>query len=213
MSHRPDLSEERRLWARGYGLVAGLDEAGRGAWAGPVVAAAVVLPPNRPELADLLAPVRDSKLLTPRQRDLCYDLILRYALAYGVGSVPASEIDRIGIVPSTRRAMRQAIAALPNWPDYLLIDFLLLPQISLPQMAMPKGDRYRLSIAAASIIAKVTRDRWMIALDDHLPGYGMARHKGYGTRQHRAALQELGPTSQHRHSFAPIRALDEALNA
>jgi ribonuclease HII len=109
--------------------------------------------------------------------------------------------------------MRQAIAALPRYPDYLLIDFLLLPQISLPQKAIPKGDRYWLSIAAASIIAKVTRDRWMIALDGRLPGYDMARHKGYGTRQHRAALQKLGPTPQHRHSFAPIRALDEALNA
>ncbi len=213
MSHAPDLAEERELWSQGYRVVAGLDEAGRGAWAGPVVAAVVVLPPDRPELGDLLSPVRDSKLLTPRRRDVCYELIVRYALAYGVGSVPASEIDRVGIVPSTRCAMRQAIAALPRYPDYLLIDFLLLPQISLPQKAIPKGDRYWLSIAAASIIAKVTRDRWMIALDGRLPGYDMARHKGYGTRQHRAALQKLGPTPQHRHSFAPIRALDEALNA
>ena len=143
---------------------------------------------------------------------MCYDLILSYALAYGIGSVSASEIDRIGIVPATRQAMRQAIAALPDPPDYLLIDFLLLPQISIPQQAIPKGDRYRLSIAAASILAKVTRDRWMIALDDRLPGYGMAQHKGYGTRQHRIALQDLGPTTQHRHCFTPIRALDEAFH-
>ena len=212
MSRWPDLSEERKLWARGRTRVTGLDEAGRGAWAGPVVAAAVILPPDLPDLRKALEPVRDSKLLTPHQRDVCYDLVLGHALACGVGSVPAGEIDRVGIVPATREAMRQAIQALPSAPDYLLIDFLTLPQVPVPQRAIPKGDVRSLSIAAASIVAKVTRDRWMISLDERVPGYGLAQHKGYGTPQHLAALHLLGPTWHHRHSFAPIRALDEAAN-
>ena len=210
MSHQPSLFEEERLWAKHYTQIAGLDEAGRGAWAGPVFAATVVLPPL-PDLCKILAPVRDSKLLTPRRRDLCYDLIIEHALAYGVGSVSSEEIDQNGIVPATREAMRQAIEALSSPPDYLLIDALSLPQVSIPQRAIVKGDRSILSIAAASIIAKVSRDRYMIALDEYLPGYGLAQHKGYGTRQHRAALHDLGPTPHHRHSFAPIRALDEVL--
>lgn len=213
MSHQPDLARERELWARGYVRVAGLDEAGRGAWAGPVVAAAVVLPSDVPDLSEELSPVRDSKLLTPRRRERCYGLILRHASDYGVGLVPSSEIDRIGIVPATRRAMQQALEVLSSPPDYLLIDAVSLPRVPIPQCALPKGDLYHLSISAASIIAKVTRDRWMIGLDRHLPGYGMAQHKGYGTRQHRAALHSLGATSQHRHSYAPIRALDEAQRA
>jgi len=213
VSHRPDLARERGLWAQGYLRVAGLDEAGRGAWAGPVVAAAVVLPPDAPDLRQALLPVRDSKLLTPRCRERCYGLILGQAMDYGVGLVSSVEIDRIGIVPATRRAMRQALEALSVPPDYLLIDALPLPQVDIPQCALPKGDLYHLSISAASIIAKVTRDRWMIGLDWRLPGYGMAQHKGYGTRQHRAALWSLGASSQHRHSYAPIRALDEAQHA
>lgn len=209
MSHQPDLAEESKLWAQGYVRIAGLDEAGRGAWAGPVVAASVVLP-RCPDLRQILDPVRDSKLLTSRRRDVCYDLILSHVLGYGVGVVPPGEIDRIGIVPATRQAMQQAIHELSFVPGYLLIDFLSLPQVTIPQRAIPKGDRDCLSIAAASVIAKVTRDRLMIALDQRLPGYGLAQHKGYGTRQHRAALRKLGPTPHHRHSFSPIRALHEA---
>jgi ribonuclease HII len=210
VSRRPSLSEECKLWARGHTRVTGLDEAGRGAWAGPVVAAAVILPPQLADQREVLELVRDSKLLTPSQRDVCYDLVLAHALAFGVGIVPAGDIDRIGVVPATREAMRQAISALPSVPDYLLIDFLRLPQVSIPQLAMPKGDRRCLSIAAASVVAKVTRDRWMVSLNERVPGYGLARHKGYGTSQHLAALRSLGPTSHHRHSFAPIRAIDEA---
>ena len=175
-----------------------------------MVAAVVVFPPCSPALAGVLAPVRDSKLLSPRQRAVCYDLVVAQACGFGVGMVAASEIDRIGIVPATRKAMQQAIARLPTLPDYLLIDALPLPGIPIPQEPIIKGDRYCLSIAAASIIAKVTRDRWMVDLDAQLPGYGLARHKGYGTAQHLAALQRLGATPQHRQSFAPIRALTEA---
>lgn len=209
MSQQPNLSLETQLWARGSVRVAGVDEAGRGAWAGPVVAAVVVLPSDIPNLPDLLEPVRDSKLLTPQARDKCYDLIVEHALDYGVGSVSATEIDRLGIVPATRKAMCQAVALLAQAPDYLLLDYMRLPSLTIPQESMPKGDLYCLSIAAASILAKVTRDRWMIELDKTLPGYGMAQHKGYGTEQHRAALRTLGPTCEHRHSFEPIRCLHE----
>jgi len=213
VSHKPDLARERDLWAQGHLRVAGLDEAGRGAWAGPVVAAAVVLPSDVPDLCQALLPVRDSKLLTPLCRERCYRLILQQAMDWGVGVVSSAVIDRIGIVPATRRAMRQALDALSLTPDYLLIDALPLPEVDIPQCVLPKGDLYHLSISAASIIAKVSRDRWMIGLDRRLPGYGMAQHKGYGTRQHRAALWSRGASSQHRHSYAPIRALDEARRA
>ncbi len=210
MSRQPDLAQECALWQQGYERIAGLDEAGRGAWAGPVVAAAVILPARRPDLAELLAPVRDSKLLTPSRRATCYDLIIAHAVDHGVGMVCAEEIDRLGIVPATREAMRRALAALSAPPDYLLIDALSLPESPCPQRAIIKGDRDHLSIAAASIIAKVTRDRWMASLDAAWPGYGLARHKGYGTRAHLEALRARGSTPQHRHTFAPIRALDEA---
>jgi ribonuclease HII len=213
VSHQPDLSCERRLRAQGYVRIAGLDEAGRGAWAGPVVAATVVLPLSLRGLHRVLEPIRDSKLLTPRRREFCYDLIVEYALDYAAGFGSPEEIDRFGIVPATRMAMSRAVASLVLSPDYLLIDALPLPELSIPQEATPKADRHRLSVAAASIIAKVTRDHWMIALDQRLPGYGLARHKGYGTREHRVALHALGPTSYHRHSYAPIRILEGAWNA
>ncbi|HUV94371.1 MAG TPA: ribonuclease HII [Anaerolineae bacterium] len=213
MSQQPDLARERGLWAQGYVRVAGLDEAGRGAWAGPVVAAAVVFPPDVPGLSEDLGAVRDSKLLSPLRRERCYSLILQHALDCGVGLVSSAEIDRIGIVPATRLAMVKALDALASPPDYLLIDFVALAEISIPQFSTPKADLYHLSVSAASIIAKVTRDHWMISLSRRLPGYGMARHKGYGTRQHLAALGDLGATSQHRHSYAPVRAIDEAHRA
>jgi ribonuclease HII len=207
VGQRPDLAHECGLWAHGYHHVAGLDEVGRGAWAGPVVAAAVVLPPDRLDLPTFLAPVRDSKLLTPRSREHCYELVCACALSYGVGAVPADEIDRLGIVPATRLAMELALQSLAFLPDYLLIDALDLPLVPIPQWAAPKADRDLLSVAAASIVAKVSRDHWMVALDARLPGYGLAQHKGYGTAEHRAALQVLGPSPQHRRSFAPIADL------
>jgi ribonuclease HII len=207
MSPQPDLAEERRLWALGYDWVAGIDEAGRGAWAGPVVAAAVVFPACWVCVPDDLALVRDSKLLSPRQRDRCYDAILERALAYGLGWASAQTIDAEGIVPATRRAMLQATLALCLPPQHLLIDALRLDALALPQRPIIKGDLTCLSIAAASILAKVTRDRWMIELHGCYPAYGFDAHKGYGTERHRLALAEQGPCAEHRCSYEPIRVL------
>jgi len=191
----------------GYLRVAGLDEAGRGAWAGPVVAAAVVLPPNRGDLKQVLGGVDDSKQLTAKQREALFPLICGTALAVGVGTASARFIDAAGIVPATRRAMSIALRDLGLCPDWLLIDALGLPRAQQAQRSVIRGDALVLSIAAASIVAKVSRDRLMVALDARLPGYGFATHKGYGTRAHRAALERLGPCQAHRMSFAPLRNL------
>ena len=203
---KPDLREEMTLYARGYRLVAGLDEAGRGSWAGPVAAGAVVLPLGNNGLKQALDGVRDSKQLNPSQRERLYDVIQTEALAVGVGMVPPDQIDELGIVPATKKAMALAIAQLPFPPDFLLIDFLGLPRLGYPQKSIVHGDALSLSIAAASIVAKVSRDRFMIELDSQYPGYGFASHKGYGTPQHRAALERLGPSLIHRFSYAPVRA-------
>lgn len=203
------LEQERALWAAGYRWLAGLDEAGRGAWAGPVVAAAVVLP-ERDDIESLLRGVRDSKILTPRQREALVPVIHQTALSVGVGMASARFIDRRGIVPATRQAMAMAVRNLSLQPHHLLIDALRLPDVPLPQRALIKGDAYVLSIAAASIVAKVFRDRLMVSLGTCHRGYGFAAHKGYGTAAHRAALQQLGPCPEHRMSFAPLRARDAA---
>ena len=203
----PTLDEERKLQRAGYTHIAGLDEAGRGAWAGPVSAAAVILPLNDAALPERLRGVCDSKLCTPRQRDVLFDQIREVALAWAVSLVPASEIDEIGIVPATRQAMRQAIYLLDPTPDALLIDALRLPSIELPQRSLNKGDLHCLAIAAASILAKVARDRRMVEAGQTHPDYGFARHKGYGTAQHRSALHLLGPLSIHRRSYRPIAEL------
>jgi ribonuclease HII len=201
----PDLHEELALYAAGHTHVAGLDEAGRGAWAGPVCAAAVVLPLERDELLDLLDGVRDSKQLSPSQREELLPTIREVAEAVGVGWTDPIEVDEIGIVPATRRAMARAVAQLDGRLDALLVDHVRLPSLSLPQRSLPKADVHCLSVAAASIVAKVTRDRLMIALDEDYPGYGFASHKGYGTRQHREALARLGPSPIHRMSWRPVR--------
>ena len=204
----PNLSLERRLRAQGYHLIAGIDEAGRGAWAGPVVAAAVILPLDRRDLRAALRGVNDSKQLTARQRERFYDVIHEVALAVGVGGAGPGEIDRHGIVAATRAAMERAVAMLTPRPDALLIDAINLQSlISLPQRSLNYGDSLSLSIAAASIVAKVSRDRALAALDARYPGYGFARHKGYGTAAHHAALKRLGVTEIHRKSYAPVRAL------
>jgi len=204
---RPALCEERRLVRAGFRLVAGIDEAGRGAWAGPVSAAAVILPTHDPYLRDHLRGVRDSKLCTARQRDELYDLVRQVALSWAASLVPASRIDQVGIVSATREAMCMAVAQLDPSPDMLLIDALLLPSLAVPQKALVKGDLKCLSIAAASIMAKVTRDRAMVALGDQHPAYGFPSHKGYGTVQHRAALERFGPTAVHRWYYRPIADL------
>jgi ribonuclease HII len=201
----PDLQEELGLRAAGYGRVAGVDEAGRGSWAGPVFAAAVVLSVERADLSDLLAGVRDSKLLTAGRRESLFPCIVNVAEAVGIGQASAQEIDDWGIVPATQRAMARAVAQLQTTVDALLIDYLVLPDLSIHQRALPKADVRCLSVAAASIVAKVARDRHMVALDEQFPGYGFARHKGYGTPEHREALARLGPTPMHRLSWEPLR--------
>jgi ribonuclease HII len=203
----PSLAYEMHLWGRGYRRIAGLDEAGRGAWAGPVVAAAVILSPHDPQLCRRLAGVQDSKQLRPDQRERLLEVIREYAVALSVGAVSHAEIDAFGIVPATRKAMALALQDLTPQPDSLLIDYLSLPHMPLPQWCLPKGDGRVLSIAAASIVAKVSRDRMMIELHDRFPEYGFARHKGYGTAQHQAALETMGPCAIHRLSFAPVQAL------
>ena len=201
----PDLSEEHALRAVGHARVAGLDEAGRGAWAGPVCAAAAVLPLDQDDLMSVLDGVRDSKLLTPRRREALLPIIREVSLAVGVGWGAPAEIDVWGIVPATRLAMGRAVAALEDRVDALLVDYLRLPGLDVPQRSLPKADALCLSVAAASIIAKVERDRLMIALEEEYPGYGFAQHKGYGTAQHRAALARLGPSPIHRVSWRPMR--------
>ncbi len=204
---RPSLAAERRARARGYGLVAGVDEAGRGCLAGPVVAAAVILRLDSASQLERLREVTDSKLLTPRQRDRLLREIEGVSISMGVGVAPSWEIDQAGIVVATRRAMARAVRALVPEPDFLLIDALSLPESPYPQQAIVKGDRLSLTIAAASILAKVKRDEWMDLFDRAWPGYGFAVHKGYATSLHRQALASLGPCPIHRRTFAPVVAL------
>jgi len=201
------LALEAELWSAGYRAIAGVDEVGRGPWAGPVVAAAVILPPDPDALAPLLGQVDDSKRLAPSQRELLLGPIQQLALATGVGRVEASAIDRVGIAAATREAMRRALVALAVQPDFVLLDYLTLPDLPLPQRGVPHGDAISLSIAAASIVAKVTRDRWMAEQETIFPGYGFTRHKGYGTAEHHAALVRLGPCALHRLSFTPVAAM------
>ena len=202
-----DLRHEYALYRQGYRHVAGLDEAGRGAWAGPVVAGAVILPLDRFDLAHALAGVNDSKQLTPAERERLLPIIIDMAVAVGVGHATHEEIDLLGIVPATRLAMERAIARLAVAPDVLLTDALRLSFPDLPCVAMTKGDQRSLSIAAASIVAKVTRDHHMDDLDALYPQYGFRYHKGYGTALHQRMLQQFGPCPEHRISYAPVRAL------
>lgn len=207
---RPGLNHERRLLRQGYRLIAGIDEAGRGAWAGPVHAAAVILPLDRSDLTPALDGVADSKQLSPKRRETLLQVVYQVAISVGVGEASAPEVDRLGVLVATRLAMRRAIEALTPLPEALLLDYVRLPAVALPQRSLPKADQHCLSVAAASIVAKVSRDHWMIELDKQYPGYGFARHKGYGTAAHRAALSRLGPSPFHRMSWAPLRALAEA---
>jgi ribonuclease HII len=204
MPIEPNLNLELPLWASGLSTVAGIDEAGRGAWAGPVAAAAVILPPGEESLVQLRG-VRDSKLMTPRQRAKWAPLIRCGCLAWGVGFASSAEIDALGILPATRLAMCRALEQMDLAPQHLLIDAVRLPGIPLPQTSIIKGDRISLSIAAASVLAKTERDALMVELAGELPGFGFERHKGYGTHQHQAALELLGPSDVHRKSFSPIK--------
>lgn len=201
----PGLRLEYCFRDEGFRIVAGLDEAGRGAWAGPVAAGAVILPLERFDLLEALKGVKDSKECTPRQREALNTAIRAVAAAAAVGVASPEEVDQLGIGPATRLAMARALDALAIRPQALLIDYLRLRTIDIPQRSFPKGEHLSLSIAAASIVAKVDRDRFMLALDEKYPGYGLARNKGYGTKEHLAALTSLGPSPVHRHSFAPMR--------
>lgn len=208
---RAGLAFEIELWSSGLRFVAGVDEVGRGALAGPVVAAAVILPPNPDAVAPLLGRVDDSKQLTARQREAVFGDIVGTALAVGVGRCEACDIDAWGIVPATRQAMVLALSALACRPDYVLLDFLTLPDLACRQRGIPHGDALSLSIAAASIVAKVTRDHWMCDQEDQFPGYGFSQHKGYATEFHRDAIGRLGGCSLHRMSFAPFATGEPAL--
>ncbi len=200
---QPTLDTEMRLWQAGYAGVAGLDEAGRGCWAGPVYAGAVMLAPGTE-----LPGVRDSKTLAPARRAALLELITQRALSWGVGWATVEEIDALGILPATRLALQRALEQLAPPPQALILDAITLPDIPLPQTAFPRADALALSVAAASIVAKVHRDRWMAEVADRLyPGYGFARHKGYGTAEHQAALAAWGPCPLHRRNFAPIARL------
>ena len=190
---------EKRFLSTGFRLIAGLDEAGRGPLAGPVVAAAVILPiPKFPEH------LTDSKKLLPEKRESLYEKILQTAVSVGIGVVEAHEIDRINIGRATQRAMAMAVHLLRKQPDILLIDGVLPVPLALPQRTIVKGDNLCVSIAAASIVAKVTRDRIMMAYHEKYPQYNFARHKGYGTREHREAIKRHGYCEFHRKTFRGV---------
>lgn len=198
----PDTFFESQLWKSGLLHVAGLDEAGRGALAGPVAVGAVILPKNKALLSRTLAGVRDSKQLTPLEREALAPRIKATALTWSVGFASAEEIDSQGIVCATRLAALRALDGLSLSPQYLLTDFRLeLPQLDISQTALVKGDALCLSIAAASVLAKTARDELMYELDLCYQGYGLGKHKGYGTQSHRSALERLGFSAIHRKSF------------
>ncbi len=189
-------SFERPLWAAGMKYIAGIDEVGRGPLAGPVVTAAVILP----EDFDVLG-VDDSKKLSPKKREELYELIMEKAIAVSIGRREPEDIDRINILEATKEAMADAVMGLPVKPDHLLIDAVKLSGLKIPQTSIIKGDARSVSIAAASIIAKVTRDREMIEMDEKYPGYSFASNKGYGTKAHYDGLSKLGPCPIHRKTF------------
>lgn len=201
----PNHDEESSLYTAGYRRIAGIDEAGRGALAGPVVAAAVVLPER---LAFNWIPmVRDSKLMREKVRENVFILMQDSGVEIGIGTVSSDIIDSINILNATKKAMKLALAALAQLPDYLLIDAVALPGLRIRQKGIVRGDRTVLSIACASIAAKVTRDRIMLELDTAYPQYGFCHHKGYGTAHHLDCLRRHGASEVHRLTFAPVRDL------
>ena len=200
----PTFSEERALIARGITMIAGVDEAGCGCWAGPVYAAAVILP-----LDSRIGLVRDSKTLSLDQRLRVADRIKEEAAAWAVGTASVEEIDRLNIRGAGALAMRRAVEGLAMAPQFVLIDAFKIPGLAVPSKSIVRGDSKVKSIAAASVIAKVSRDKHLDELDREHPGYGFASHKGYGTKEHQAALARLGPCAVHRRTYAPNTALLE----
>ncbi len=198
-----DLLRFEREHQNQYQRIAGLDEAGRGCWAGPVVAAAVILPADTAAFAG----INDSKQLSAKQRERCFDVILKNAVAFGIGLVDSQIIDEINILEASKRAMLLALQQIQPQADFLLIDGNMRLQTPIPQKAIVDGDALSLSIASASILAKVTRDRLMVKCAGQYPNYGFEKHKGYGTAIHREALQNWGITPIHRRSYKPVAVL------
>ncbi|MGO9604056.1 MAG: ribonuclease HII [Candidatus Binataceae bacterium] len=204
MTRHPDLRYERKLWRAGIEAVAGVDEAGVGPMAGPVVAAAVIFAPET-----YIKGVHDSKQLLAEKREELIGIIRSRALAIGIGVAQVDEIDRLNIYWATMRASERALIALGQTPGHILVDGRKIPGLALPQTRIVGGDRKSFCIAAASIVAKVTRDRMMLEYDASYPGYGFARHKGYCTSDHLQTLDQLGPSPIHRRSFAPVAAASQ----
>jgi ribonuclease HII len=200
---KPTLTEEKALRADGFSLIAGVDEVGRGALMGPVVAAAVIMPEKIK--SKWKTKVRDSKQLKPEEREYLNPYIRESAIAFSIGSIPSDIIDNVGIGRATCMAMIDAVQQLNPQPQFVLIDYVHLHELMLPQKGVTDGDSLCFSIACASIIAKVYRDHLVIEMDKEYPGYGFAIHKGYGTRKHLACLREKGPCPLHRRSFSPVR--------
>lgn len=198
------LHFEKELWRQNYQYIAGVDEAGRGPLAGPVVAAAVIFPAHYSEFHN----INDSKKLSPKNRELLFDVVTENALSYGIGIVDHQDIDRINILQATFKAMQLAVDKCDVRPDYILVDGRGLPRLAVSAEAIVKGDSKSLSIAAASILAKVTRDRLMLELHDLYPHYDFASHKGYPTQKHIRAIREFGLSPVHRRSFRPKQLLD-----
>lgn len=204
MHNKDRLFHERKAQASGFVQVAGVDEAGRGPLAGPLVVAACILSPH---LSDF-SYIRDSKQMTALQRQRAYDALLAGDLvAYAIITISVEIIDTINIFQATMQGMQQAVKALPICPDCVLVDGNKTPALSMPSVPIVGGDRFSVTIAAASILAKVTRDRLMLEAEELFPGYGFALHKGYPTSQHRQALQQKGVTPFHRKSYAPVKKL------
>jgi len=191
---------EKKAFDKGYSAVAGIDEAGRGPLAGPVISAAVVLP-----LSFTAPGITDSKKLTPKKRDLLFEIIYKQAVSIGIGIIDPVEIDRINILQASLLSMSIAVKNLNPSPDHLLIDGIFKIPSTLPQKPITKGDSLSISIAAASIVAKVTRDRLMVRYDEDYPMFGFCRHKGYPTKAHKQAVKEFGPCPIHRHSFRGVK--------
>ena len=196
----PDLKFESALWTQGIHIIAGVDEAGRGALAGPVTAAALIFPAD-PSIIHKLSGVRDSKQMKASEREYWQQRIRLAATSYGIGFASHLEIDEVGIAPATRLAVQRAVEQLSLSPQHLLVDYLTLPDLAIPQTALVKGDMRFLSIAAASVLAKTARDALMQRLEEEYPGYGFGRHKGYGTREHIHHIKVSGLCPIHRKSF------------
>jgi ribonuclease HII len=202
----PDLEHERWLWSQSYRDVAGVDEAGRGALAGPLVAAAVILPTDT-ALGSLVNGLRDSKLLPPQARRAWFDRLQGLVTAIGIAVVPAWLVDGVGLAAAGQLALCRAVAALPRPPDFILSDAFRLRDACAPQLALIHGDARCVTIAAASVVAKVVRDSLMDELHGSYPQYAFDRHRGYATEAHRAALAAHGPCPEHRRSYAPVRGM------